>query len=150
MTIRSYNSFEEMQADMARAEEEAQANVTDVQRTIAPGDYWMRPAPEYGFTIYGRAQTEEDLRRGYPAALDIDEAAELDAELEQFHSNVERNYLMSEAFSVACPHGEFGSVHRSVMWPISAEQFADARDRGWDPSGEWVVNKLIEMIEAHQ
>ena len=69
----------------------ADARVQPWQASIKPGDYFRRSTP-YGFPIYGQILEENESR---------------EPRLQYFR--------LCEAYSVACPEGEMGDIHISVI-----------------------------------
>lgn len=90
MNITFYDDIEEMFDALKTAMEDADAEVKDWQKAIKKGDrfkHWT----EYGFYIYGK------VLRNAPRAKQL------------------RNYRFCFCFSEACPDGERGDVHVSVV-----------------------------------
>lgn len=147
MEIRGYDSYEEMQADMARAE--AQANAGLMPEQIALRDdtevdrYWFRPYPEMGMLIFGVAwgfKSACEVSAKYVPDIPqpdsrLDEYEEsLDEAVYEIRSMVEsrkRGYLRGWAYSMVEPEGEPGSTHVANTMPISREAFEEARAHGW-------------------
>ena len=90
MNITFYNSTEEMLDDLSRAMQEADSRVKPWQSEIKKGDCFWHDT-EYGFQIYG-----EVLKKPY----------------REKHL---RHYRFCKCFSEACPDGEMGYVHTSVI-----------------------------------
>ena len=110
MDVESFDSWEEMMQSLRRRREAADARALPWQAGITPGDYFRRESG-YGFATYGEVLPDEQRR---PADL--------------------RHFRFCRCYSVACPDGELGDVHVSVVARrLSAEQFQEARQRGWFP-----------------
>lgn len=97
-----FESVEEMFEAERKAQEAANARTKDWQKQIKVGDCFRQSTP-YGFDIYGEVlegYTREDLQ----------------------------NYRFCYCFSVACPEGEKGDVHVSVISEvITREKFEEVK-----------------------
>lgn len=110
MEFEAFGSFDEAMEKLGREMRAADARVQPWQAAIKPGDYFMHGTP-YGFNIYGEV-LKEDEPREQPL----------------------RFYRLCQAYSVACPEGEMGDVHVSVIERLLSEvEFREAKDRRWDP-----------------
>ena len=90
MNITFYDSTEEMLDDLTSAMEAADDNTKEWQKAIKKGDCFWHDT-EYGFQIYG-----EVLKNAY----------------REKHL---KNYRFCKCYSEACPEGETGDVHTSVV-----------------------------------
>ena len=101
MNITFYSSTEEMQDDLSQAMQEADERVKPWQAEIKKGDcFWQET--EYGFKIYGKV-----LKNAY----------------REKHL---RNYRFCKCYSEACPEGETGDVHTSVIGGLlTGEEFEE-------------------------
>jgi hypothetical protein len=101
MTITFYRNTEDMLKDLSQAMQTADENTQEWQKAIKKGDcFWQET--EYGFNIYG-----EVLKNAY-------------------REKRLRNYRFCKCYSEACPEGEMGDVHVSVISGIlSREEFAE-------------------------
>jgi hypothetical protein len=87
--------------------ESADENTQEWQKAIKKDDYY-RQETEYGFSCYGKV-----LKNAYK------------------EKNL-RNYRFVKAYSEACPEGEMGDIHISVVAEIiTKEQFEEAMQNGW-------------------
>ena len=87
--------------DLSLAMQVADENIQEWQKAIKKGDCYMQET-EYGFNIYGKV-----LKNSYR------------------QKNL-RNYRFVKAYSVACPEGEIGDIHVSVISRIiSKEEFEE-------------------------
>jgi len=96
--------------DFLRIEEEAQRKAAEQiqswQRDLKPGDLFYRRHP-VGIDIFGEV-------------LQVTDGEELP------------DYRFVRAFSEACPKGELGEIHISVVTKVlTPDEFAAARERGW-------------------
>ncbi len=108
MTIRAADDFDEFIRQEEQARQAADAQVRPWQKHIKPGDYFVRDTP-YGFDIYG-------------------EVLEPDA---PYTGHME-HYQFCRAYLVACPDGELGDIHVSlVAWVLRQEEFEEAKARPW-------------------
>lgn len=135
MSVRTFNSTEEMFDSIREGERRADEAVQPWQDAVKIGDYFVRVEELYGdrFVIFGEV---------------IDFEYEEDREVyQQEHM---KNHRLTKCYSVLCPEGEFGDVHVvSIGAVITKEMFEEARDadwgsavihdwlsRGWRPPGE--------------
>jgi hypothetical protein len=101
VNITFYDTTEEMLDSLTDAMETADDNTKEWQKAIKKGDYYMQET-EYGFNIYGKV-----LKNAY-------------------RQKSLRNYRFVKAYSEACPDGEMGDVHVSVISGIlSREEFEE-------------------------
>jgi hypothetical protein len=90
MNITFYDTTEEMLDSLTEAMETADDNTKEWQKAIKKGDCFWQDT-EYGFQIYG-----EVLKNAY----------------REKHL---KNYRFCKCCSEACPEGEMGDVHLSVI-----------------------------------
>jgi hypothetical protein len=121
-----FNDWDEAMAFMQKQEEEANASLTDKQREIVYGSYWIRPFDghlEYGHVLpEGSGGTADTYARGY---------------------------RYSECHSIL---GDgMGDVHLAVIWPILEEEYRSAEANLWAPSNEpWEQDMLIRIVQEHE
>lgn len=130
----SYDSIEEMFAALGEAEDRANENVTEAQKSIGYGDYWVKTAHVGGgeyLTIYGYNWTRDEIVQGEIGAGSDVEAGELDYTMKVLDDSHSRGYRFGTAFSHWEPDGEVGDTHISTMTKITKEQFELARDLKW-------------------
>jgi len=107
MNITFYDSHEEMMEALAEAMEAADRNVKEWQKAIKRGDCF-RQKTEYGFDVFGKV-------------------------VEDNYTDELQHYRFCKCYSEACPEGELGDVHISVISEIiPKERFEQARDDGWE------------------
>jgi hypothetical protein len=132
-----FDSFEQAQDYMRRAEEAANANLQEGQ--IALRDdveherYWMQ-FTDYGFIVYGHCWSKALLTEKTKASY-AKEPSEDDYSDDEIASSLEarsRGYMFGEAWSAPYPEGELGSTHVSQIVPISEAMFNAARDARWN------------------
>lgn len=88
----------------------ADSRVKQWQAVIKAGDYFVQATP-YGFLIFGQV---------------------LESDNEFYKSEEGKNYRFCKCYSVACPEGELGDVHVSVIGLVIEEQvFNRFKDKGW-------------------
>lgn len=138
--FRAFDSLDEMFTFLAEQEKVANSNILPKQREITWGSYWVRPTDD-GVLVWGRVHTEEEILTDEDEWVIIHER--------EMH---ERGYRFGVAHSLWCPEGELGSSHISVLWPITEEQFNNAKAAGWNPgSGEkWFQKMLLEIIHSQE
>lgn len=150
MELRTYDSFEEMHADLAQAEAEANGRVLPEQAAIADGTYWFRVVDEGGpIAIFGKVADEAEYRKG----LEGYDEEEIQADLAHHRESRERGYVYGPCYSIICPGGEWGSTHVSEIWPLSADRMALAKAAGWTIEGcmPWIVEVIRHWAQiAHE
>lgn len=111
MSVTSYDSIDALFKALNKAMIGADSRVKSWQKAIIPGDFFLQHT-EYGFDIFGKVLKMHLVKR-----------------LE--------NYIIGHCYSIACPNGEIGDVHISVISAIiDKDQFEQAREDGWqwDPN----------------
>lgn len=149
MELRTYDSFEEAQADMAQAEAAANERVLPEQAAIADGTYWFRVVDEGGpIAIFGKVADEAEYRKG----LEGCDEEEIQSDLRHHRESRERGYVYGPCYSIICPDGEWGSTHVSEIWPLSAERMALAKAAGWTIEGcmPWIRDAVIAWAAVAQ
>jgi len=137
--IIEFDDWEDAQRKMAEAERRANESICPKQREVVWGSHWIRAAAD-GMLEYGVVLTEEEATKG----LGRNGIAEL-------HERYERGYRFSWAHSVM---GDgLGDTHLAVMWPITQEEFEQAKAQRWELNyAEWQTEMLArvtsEMREA--
>lgn len=149
--FKSYDSFEEMMADIQRNREAADRAVTEAQAALTVGDCFMRFDEPSGLVIYG-----EILDPGKPAApydknVSEEELAEYEYEAKVWKQPHMENIRFCRCFSRVDPwcaeQGELGNVHVATMAvKLSREAFEAMREAGWpnDPTGKEQAALLVE------
>ena len=108
MESEGFDSLEEMMQRMQEQMKAADARVQPWQAEIKPGQYFIH-GTQYGFDIYGNV-------------------------LETYQEEHMKHYRFCKCHSIACPEGELGDVHVSVIGrTLSQDQFSEAREQGWNP-----------------
>ncbi len=108
MEFEAFDSLEEMMARLNEQMQRADAHVRPWQARIKTGDYFRRSSG-YGFDIYGDVLPEEEPRE--PRL---------------------RHYRFCNCYSVACPEGEMGDVHVSIIEVLlTKSEFSTAQEQGW-------------------
>jgi hypothetical protein len=147
MEVRTYGSFDDMMADMAKAEEAANAAILPSQTKIGWGDYWMRAMDD--FVIFGSIYTREAAKAACIAAGGSEQ--ECSAEDRRLVDSFERGYRYGWAYSVVVPDGEPGSTHISTMVQISADEFEEAKALNWDidqiANRPWFLEHANAIVE---
>ena len=138
MEVQSFDSMEDMWAEMDRAHDQWTALTTPNQRTYLSGQalWWFRYEPDIGIDIWGERWSLEhyaEYLRGRAAACsDPEDAAEWLETIETDKAQLERGYLFGKAYSVAEDRGELGSTHVSQVVEVPRETFELARANGWN------------------
>lgn len=128
--IQAFASTDEMFDSLEKDRDVADSHIKDWQRTLAPGDYFLRMGPD-NVRIYG-----EILDPSHPTnagdAKDADHLEALKEEALFYQEEHMQGFRFHRAFSVYCTHGELGDVHISeVRSKISKKEFEAARSAGW-------------------
>jgi hypothetical protein len=143
----SFDSFEAMQEYMDSAERKANDRVTDLQRTIHPGDFVVRPIEVGGVPtlIVGKTYSVDQLvesERNAGAVLE-----ELEYITASYKQRIGRGYLFGRWYSVLERDGEYGDAHISTLLPVKETDYHDflilIRD-GKDPFALWAIRLQIE------
>jgi hypothetical protein len=143
----SFDSWEALQEYMDISERQANERVTDLQRTIKPGDFVVRPTEIGGIPtlIVGKTFSVEELvesEQKAGAVLD-----ELDYITVSYKARMERGYLFGRWYSVIEQDGEYGDAHISVLLPVKETDYQDfltlIKD-GKDPFALWAVRLQLE------
>ena len=88
------------------------------QARAEPGDRFVSVSPE-GLVIFGQV-------------------------LEGYAEERLQHYRFCRCYSVVCPEGELGDVHVSTIGGfITAEQFDEAREKGWAPDPAWGLPETL-------
>lgn len=110
MEFEPFDTWDEMIGAIDKARVEADKMVQPWQAEIKPGDHFVQ-GTEYGFFIFGVVMESDD---------------------EFLQSEEGKYYRFCKCFSVACPDGEMGDVHVSVIERVIGETvFNRFRDKGW-------------------
>lgn len=132
-TVTEFDNMDELLANMASAEQNALAGLTQEQRDVLAGKYpcFASERPDVGCVIYG--EFEDPL--AYFADQDLTDPEvkeEYEGEREMVESSRARGYLFTKSYSVFCPHGEMGDQHVSrITRGLTREQFEAARAKWW-------------------
>ena len=133
MTVKSYNSPEEMFADVQRDRSEADRHVEDWQRSVLPGDKIIRVVDQDGLLlIYGEVIDPIASEKEHYDLEDPMEAAEFEYVQRQFSKEWARSYRYGKFYSTQCPEGEHRQLHLATITGVLTEaEFKDAREQGW-------------------
>lgn len=136
MLFKTYESWEEMQADMQDNQKAADQMVKPHQAALKSGDFFVRLLLGIELIVYG-----EVLDPTKPAHADhVYSAEELDEivqEAEIYKQPHMRNYRWSRCYSVDCPEGELGDTHVcTVHCALTKEQFDLAQELRWPKDPE--------------
>jgi hypothetical protein len=143
-SFKSYNSFEEMMADIQKNLEEADSGVQPWQTEMKDGEYFLRVDGE--IPIYGKIVSPFQIYDDYRANGEMDEELEEEEKWErearaQPHL---KNMRFSMCYSMYCPEGELGDTHIVSMYrKLTEEQFNYAKESNWNPD----FKKLFEMAK---
>lgn len=148
MTFRSYDSWEEMMADMRANEEAANERLAPEQKALTWGARVYRI--EHGIHIFGHVYTREEALAA-EIALSPPEEVERglpEESVERLAEGLERGYLYGRWYSVIEPDGEIGSAHRLNVWPMSETLFEAVRQAGWsidkmNPEDAYALGKVF-------
>lgn len=132
MTAIPFDSFDEAAKLMHDAEAKANATVTDRQREIVYGSYWIRA--QGTLLEYGRVLSQEEVEGGEPPEM-----------VEVLRQTYDRGYRFSWTSSIL---GQtLADTHLAVMWPITEEEYNLAKGNNWEPSDEdWWRDMLVRIV----
>jgi hypothetical protein len=136
--IISFGSAEEMMDYIEQGNAEAKQNMVSWQEAVKEGDYIVRGMPELGLIVYAQV-VEREL------SPDPDERAYEEETIKRSHAN---GYRFCRAYSAACPEGELGDIHVSVMdATISQAAFEAAQQAGW-PCDPAELEKVVHRMQT--
>lgn len=135
MTVQSFVDIE----DFLRTEEIAQTlagqKIKPWHREIGPGDFFMSVAE-----IPGHAPLPVFSKVVVP---DVEPVEEDEEPLEEEPAHPD--YVFTKSFSVFCPEGELGDVHRSVIFrKLSKEEF-ESFSKKWPTD----LTAVLEILSAN-
>jgi len=147
MTVKTFDSIEDLFAFQEKNRKSADSYVKVVQRKMGIGDCFLRYVPDADLIIYG--ELIDPL--GYFEGKDLDAG---DGELREEYEYEKaaraephmKNYRFANCYSVMCREGEVGDVHVSVMQPILRGVFDFAQKKGWPSSGDTGDSYLDRLI----
>lgn len=131
----SYDSFDQMQAALSKADEAAFARITDWQRNLKPGQHWVRVVDMSGepLVIFGKYLTDDETYSWAKGKTDAESLAELRDEKELTEANRKHGYYFCNSYSLWEPRGELGDVHASTIHAkLTEDQFKQAEEARWD------------------
>lgn len=135
MSVKLFDSLEEMFADIEKGMEEANSSVRPFQEAIKPGDFYARWEPNAGVMIYGEIIDPLQWYHDQPKPWDHDLEEEYGYDKQMWDSYRMRHMRYTKSYSVMCPDGEPGSVHVAVMHAkLNREQFEFMRRCNWPES----------------
>jgi hypothetical protein len=147
ISVRSFDSYEEMMEDQQKREEEAVAHTLDKQWEITWGSYFFRVASDIPIFTYCYTK-EEVIELEMEAGASEEEAVDYTKHLERLHN---LGYRWGIHHSDVEPDGELGSAHIVSAWPITAEDFDFAQNNGWLLSPQAynrIQNEIEEAVKA--
>lgn len=110
MDFQAFDTLDEMMQAITKAREAADRRVKSWQAAVKPGDYFAQDT-DYGFMIFGHVLATED---------------------DFYKADEGMHYRCCNCFSVACPDGEVGDVHVSVISAlISKTMFEAIKANNW-------------------
>lgn len=141
MKFKTYETFEDMMRDIEAQREAADAAMGPEATQFQIGGFYARFMPEYGFIVYG--EILDPIQAEIDAGAD-EEEVEYQRQLRaQSHM---KNYLFTRSYSVACPEGEYGDVHRGAMnVPLTKEEFERAKELGWPVHPKELFEKVLKL-----
>jgi len=137
MSVAGFDSYKDMMEAEAAAQKEAAGQVTDKQRAIKPGDYYII-LTEHGFAVFGEVlpfpepefPCEGTMNDGCKDCDDYEDCLSLVVD-DFYKSDAGQYYRFCRAFSLGCVDGEMGDAHISQMIPISKDVFDEAKVNDW-------------------
>jgi len=122
--------------------------VTPEQAKITPGSYfarWENIGDQNVFIFCKSLTLDEAVAEEVSAGADPHEAAYY---RRQYTDKFGRGLRYGNHFSVITPDGEWGSTHIGTCWPITEEDFNEAKANGWTPSEVMVDRMSREIVES--
>lgn len=142
MTVRSFDSFDDMLEAMQEGTRQANIGLNERQQDLRDDyehtRYWVSPNHEeqilaFGVVFSAAEARDRSIATMPPGLVDLD-SEDLDEvlyEIDMYQQNRAAGYLFGEQFSIYIPDGELMDTHVSVVMPISKEAFEEARAAGW-------------------
>lgn len=131
-----FKNWEDMQDRARKAEAMANKTVTDKQREVVYGSYWIK-ATDSGVIEYGCVIPQQSAE-GMQTAESVRALRDMYA----------RGYRYSHAYSSLNPQGEYGDTHLAMLWPITKEEFENALKVGFKPTNaDWERNMLLRITK---
>jgi len=61
-------------------------------------------------------------------------------------------FMWCMCYSTRVPDGEYGSLHRSVLWPLTDRTFTACRTAGWDINAlpQWVTDSMKFAYDGYR
>mgnify|MGYP001267668411 CR=1 FL=1 len=158
MHIETFDSFEEMNEQLQKRQEEAWKNTSESQKTLLDGKKrWFvyvetTYSPE-NIWIYGEIESTDERRKQRDegiAALDPNSddynelAEEYIYEFDVYEEQLTRGFVFGRCYSIVEPSGELGSTHVSKVAQISESVFNEAKSTGWKPNQRAAISIAIE------
>lgn len=132
-----FEDWDDVGRVMADAETKANASLTNRQRDIVYGSYWLRAEPRTGMLEYG-----------WVIPKDVAERKQTRESIRALRDAYDRGYRFSRAHSILCPEGMLGDTHLAVMWPITEEEFNLARGNGFAKTDDaWETEMLLRVTQ---
>lgn len=153
MNVYTFESIEDMQAAVEKWNSDANAGLAVEQRAITYGDYWVR-FYDIGARIvdFGHVMTEaEYVEQETEEGTDPDEIA---LNLQRLQARHDAGYLYGRAHSILNVTGEWGTTHRSNVWPIEERLYAAAQTVDWkidqlSPDGKLLLEIAYACYRTH-
>ena len=131
-----YGSFEEMQDDLGRAMNEADARVTEEQKRYRSGDIVLSDSG-YGFPIFHELLDNEKIVKENLLKYWDDYEDEGIYTLDLYNEPHMKYYRFANNYSEACPEGELGDFHISEgLYRIPREAFEYLKEKGFRLNGD--------------
>lgn len=151
MSIKSFDSIDELFDEMEKSRIKADASVHPFQAAIKKGDFFMRYFPDASIVIFGEVLDpfswyDEEIAQAKTA----EERAELEYELahEKQMRSALKHMRFTRAFSTMCVEGEMGDTHVATMIPIPRAVFETAKRLEWQTSNIPNVPENLGYIQA--
>lgn len=131
-----YGSFEEMQDDLGRAMNEADARVKEEQKRYRSGDIVLSDSG-YGFPIFHELLDNEKIVRENLLKYGDEYEDEAIYTLDLYNEPHMKYYRFANNYSEACPEGELGDFHISEgLYRIPREAFEYLKEKGFRLNGD--------------
>ena len=143
MSVKTYDSFEEMMAEIHANREAADAQVGPEHTQYKIGGHYARFMLDIGLIIYGELLD--------PVQEEIDAGADEQEVAFQRHLRAQphmKHYFFTRSYSQApgCDDGEYGDVHVSAMnVPLTKEEFERGKELGWPTDPKEFFEKVLRL-----
>lgn len=143
--ILKFDDLAQMQEQLKRNRDAANAGLAAAQKAVTYGSYWVRFHPVA--VIFGYVDPiEQIMYDSMNMGAGEDEAH---YEAEQIEAAHREGMMWGLAYSKIEPGGEYGYTHRANLWPIEERLFRAAKQVTWGRDGHLPIAMRLLLKEAH-